>query len=72
MRPWPALVTVALAWLAGCDSHLEAKVGGATLAQALGVIPAPAAPVVVLRRNHPPVSLPPGPVRVAIDRKSVV
>ncbi len=67
MRSWPALVTVAVAWLGGCDSHLEAKVGGATLAQALGVIPAPAAPVVVLRRDHPPITLPPGPVRVAID-----
>ena len=64
MRILPGLVIVALA---GCDSHLEAKVGGATLAQALGVVPAPAAPVVVLRRDHPPVSLPPGPVRVAID-----
>lgn len=52
---------------AGCDSHLEAKVGGAILPQALGVVAAPSAPTVVVRRGHPPGALPPGPVRVAID-----
>lgn len=65
MRTRAALIAVAA--FSGCDSHLEAKVGGATLAQALGVVPAPSAPLVVLRRDHPPVTLPPGPVRVAID-----
>jgi hypothetical protein len=62
-----AVAVVSLAALAACDSHLEAKVGGAVLAQAYGVVPAPAATTVVLRPGHLPAALPPGPVRVAID-----
>lgn len=68
-----ALATVGLGLgaavaLGGCDSHLEAKVGGAVLPQALGVVPAPPAPTVVVRQGQvPSAPLPPGPVRVAID-----
>lgn len=66
MSKLPAWLVAALA-VGACDSHLEAKVGGATLAQAYGVLPAPAGPVVVLRRDQPAPTLPAGPVRLAID-----
>lgn len=61
------LPLLAIAALGACDSHLEAKVGGATLAQAFGVVPAAKAPVVVFTRDHAPAAVPTGPVRVAID-----
>ena len=73
MRAPAALTTLAAiaaavaAALAACDSHLEAKVGGAVLAQAFNVIPAPPAPVVVVKKGRTPAPLPAGPVRVAID-----
>lgn len=56
--------------LAACESNLEAKVGGAVLPQALGVIPAPAAPAVVVLPGQPAAPLPAGPVRLAIDLRT--
>lgn len=63
----PALILLAATALAGCDSHLEARVGGAVLPQALGVVPAAKAPVVVVKKGDPLPVLPKGPVRLAID-----
>ncbi|HVV84932.1 MAG TPA: hypothetical protein VHE35_17835 [Kofleriaceae bacterium] len=60
-------LSLSLLVLASCDSHLEAKVGGATLPQALGVVPAAKAPVVVVLPGQAPAALPAGPVRLAID-----
>jgi hypothetical protein len=60
-------LVVSVLGVAACDSHLEAKVGGAILPQAYGVVPAPPGPTVVVRPGKPAPPLPPGPVRVAID-----
>jgi hypothetical protein len=50
-----------------CDSHLDAKVGGALLPQALDVGPAGEGPTVVVLPGKPAPELAAGPVRLAID-----
>jgi hypothetical protein len=66
MKPWAAVLAVALA---GCGGPKEAKIGEARLAYADGVDPLPAdAPTVELTPGKTP-ALPAGPVAVlAIDR----
>lgn len=61
-----ALLLIALL-LTGCKQELEAKVGGATLPQANGVVPAPAAPTIVVRPGTPVPAFVAGPVRLAVD-----
>jgi len=61
------LLLVVVVGLCGCESHLEAKVGGAVLPQASGVVPASAGPTLVIKPGQPAPALGPGPVRLAID-----
>jgi len=66
----PAALAAALAApaLSGCDPHLEARVDGVLLPQALGVIDAPPGTTLVLAADRPVPALPAtGPVRLAID-----
>ncbi len=67
MRTVTVLALTAALAAAGCDSHLEARVGDALLPQALGVVPAAAGPTVVVMPGQPTPAFAPGPVRVAID-----
>lgn len=55
-----------LTLLAGCKQELEARVGGAVLPQANGVMEAKEGPIVVVKKGEMP-ALEKGPVRLAID-----
>lgn len=70
MRLWRSFVVPALLLLLaapGCDSHLDAEVGGALLPQALDVVPAGDGPTVVILPGKPAPALAAGPVKLAID-----
>jgi hypothetical protein len=67
MRRALAILVVLVA--SACDSHFDAKVGGALLPQALDVMPSGAGegPTVVVLPGKPAPALAAGPVRLAID-----
>ena len=68
MRRLAVLVALA-AVLPACKADLEARVDGALLPQANGVVPSGIGVTVAVLPGKVPAALPPGPIKLAIDHK---
>ncbi|MBZ0238697.1 MAG: hypothetical protein K8M05_40680 [Deltaproteobacteria bacterium] len=66
-RSFVVLALLVLPAAPGCDSHLDAEVGGALLPQALDVMPPGDGPTIVVLPGKPAPALPAGPVKLAVD-----